>query len=154
MYGPLSGGGGNLSKWYHPGPATQVKNPHFSTDGSKLALTVCGPCKIGIYTIATESVVYLTPPTNSVAFDASFDTQSNTIAFILAKQIGKGTHDYQLAISQIDGSGLKVLTSSDTQKRFTSYSFDGKKFSLKGENVAERPLKNIVHRISTNTISS
>jgi Tol biopolymer transport system component len=133
MFGPLRDGGGNLSKWYHPGPATIIKRPHFSADGSKFALTVCGPCKIGIYTIDSESVVYLTPPKDSVAFDATFDTRSDTIAFILARQVGDGAYDYQLAVSQIDGSRLKVLTSSDTQKRFPAYSFDGKKVVFEGK---------------------
>lgn len=133
LLGPLRGGGGNLSKWYHPGPALKIKGPHFSADGSKFAFTACGPCKIGIYTIDTESVVYLSPPNNSVAFDATFNTQSDNIAFILAKQVGEKAHDYQLAISQIDGSGLKVLTSSDTQKRFATYSFDGKKILFEGK---------------------
>jgi dipeptidyl aminopeptidase/acylaminoacyl peptidase len=132
MFGPLRGGGGNLSQWYHPGPAKKIKTPHFSADGSKFAFTVCGPCKIGIYTIDTESVVYLSPPNNSVAFDATFNTQSDTIAFILAKQVGEEAHDYQLAISQIDGSGLKVLTSSDTKKRFANYSLDGEKILFEG----------------------
>jgi Tol biopolymer transport system component len=91
-----------------------------------------GTCKIGVYTINTESVVYLAPPKDSAVFGATFDPKSSTIAFILAKQVGPETIDYQLATSQIDGSGLRVLTSSDTQKSFPAYSFDGQKIIFEG----------------------
>lgn len=104
----------------------------FSADGTKLALTVCGPCKIGIYTIATQSVVYLTPPKGYTAYDVAFDTQSNTIAFIWVKEVAENAYDYQLAVSQMDGSGLKLLTTSDTRKRFPAFSLDGKKIVFEG----------------------
>jgi hypothetical protein len=133
MSTPLSRGGGNVSQWCQPGSSKRIESPSFSADGSKFVLTLRGSCKIGVYTIDTESVVYLTPPKDSAVFGATFDSRSSTIAFILAKQIGPDAIDYQLAISQIDGSGLRVLTSTDTQKRFPAYSFDGTKVVFEGK---------------------
>lgn len=131
-FSPLPKGGGNISQWCQPGSSKRIKGPEFSADESKIVLTMDGSCKIGIYVIDTESMVYLTPPKDSAVFDATFDPQSSTIAFILAKQVDIETIDYQLATSQIDGSGLRVLTSSDTQKRLPAYSSDGKKIVFEG----------------------
>lgn len=118
---------------YQAESARSIRTPHFSADESQFVVTVCDPCKIGIYTIATENMVYLKPPKDSVAYNATFDTQSKTIAFILKSQVAPGAYDYQLAVSQIDGAGLKILTSSDTRKRFPAYSFDGKKLIFSGQ---------------------
>jgi hypothetical protein len=133
MFSPLPKGGGKVSQWCQPESAKRIENPVFSSDGSKFVLTMRGTCKIGIYTINTESMVYLAPPKDSAVFGATFDPKSTTIAFILAKQVGPEAIDYQLAVSQIDGSGLRVLTSSDTHKRFPAYSFDGKKIVFEGK---------------------
>lgn len=118
---------------YQAEPARSIRAPHFSADESQFVVTVCDPCKIGIYTIATENLVYLKPPKDSVAYHAIFDTQSKTIAFILQSQVAPNAYDFQLAVSQIDGTGLKILTSSDTRKRFPAYSFDGKKLIFSGQ---------------------
>lgn len=133
MFSPLSKWGGTVSQWCQPGSSKRIESPVFSSDGSKFVLTMRGTCKIGVYTINTESMVYLAPPKDSAAFGATFDPKSTTIAFILARQVGPEAIDYQLAVSQIDGSGLRVLTSSDTQKRFPAYSFDGKKIAFEGK---------------------
>lgn len=132
MFSPLPKGGGKVSQWCQSGSPKRIESPHFSADGSKFVLTLHGSCKIGVYTINTESVVYLAPPKDSAVFGATFDPRSTTIAFILARQVGPEAIDYQLAVSQIDGSGLRVLTSSDTQKRFPAYSFDGTKVIFEG----------------------
>ena len=133
MFSPLPKGGGKVSQWCQPGSSKRIESPVFSSDGSKFVLTMRGTCKIGVYTIKTESVVYLAPPKDSAVFGATFDPKSSTVAFILARQVGPEAIDYQLAVSQIDGSGLRVLTSSDTQKRFPAYSFDGKKIVFEGK---------------------
>ncbi|MBC7917668.1 MAG: hypothetical protein H7Y28_07660 [Rhodoferax sp.] len=132
VFSPLPKGGGKVSQWCQPGSSKRIESPVFSSDGSKFVLTMRGTCKIGVYTINTESVVYLTPPKDSAVFGATFDPKSTTIAFILARQVGPEAIDYQLATSQIDGSGLRVLTSSDTRKRFPAYSFDGTKVIFEG----------------------
>ena len=132
IFNPLSEGGGKVSQWCQPGSSKRIESPHFSADGSKFVLTLGGACKIGVYTIDTESVVYLTPPKDSAVFGATFGPRNATIAFILSQQVGTEFIDYQLAVSQIDGSGLRVLTSSDTLKRFPAFSFDGTKVIFEG----------------------
>lgn len=117
----------DVSKWCLPEPHRVFDGPSFSADGLKFAFTLRDSCKVGIYDIGTESVVLLTPPKDSAVPDATFDPRSNRIAFILAKQAGFDAIDFQLAMSQADGSGMKVLTSSDTRKNKPAFSFDGKK---------------------------
>jgi hypothetical protein len=142
LAGSIASGGSNRHvRSYQTESARSMRKPNFSADESQFVVTVCDPCKIGIYTIATENMVYLKPPKDSVAYNATFDTQSKTIAFILQSQVASGAYDYQLAVSQIDGTGLKILTSSDTRKRFPAYSFDGKKLIFSGAERCRRTSK-------------
>lgn len=154
VFSPLSKEGGNINQWCTKEVQKQIRSPYFSADGSKFVLTLQGSCKIGVYTINSESVVYLQPPKESAVFDANFDPTSATITFILARQIGPEIIDFQLAISQIDGSGLRVLTSSDTRKSDPSYSFDGKKSSSWEVSVAKKHLQVIVGATFMNSIFS
>jgi hypothetical protein len=129
---PRTTNGGNISQWCKAGISKRIEGPVFSSDGTKFVLTMHGACKIGVYDMGRESMVYLVPPKGMAVYGATFHPQSDTVAFILARQVESGVIDYQLAISRIDGTGLKVLTSSDTRKRFPSYSFDGAKIVFEG----------------------
>lgn len=129
---------GSLSKLYHPDPIPDIKHPQFSPDGSDIAFTICNPCKIAICSITTERSVILTPQKGSTIFDATFDPRSNGVAFVLSKELPNGSRDYQIAVSQIDGTRLRTLTSSDTHKRFPAYSFDGSKILFEGKDPCKK----------------
>jgi hypothetical protein len=124
---------GSLSKLYHPDPVRDIKHPRFSPDESKLAFSVCNPCKITICSIADQKAIVLSPPKGSTVFDATFNPKSDGVAFVISRQVSNGDWDYQIATSQINGSGLKVLTSSDTQKRAPIYAFDGSRILFEGK---------------------
>ena len=129
---------GSLSKLYHSDPAPDIKRLEFSPDGSKIAFSICNPCKITICSIVSEQSLILTPPKGSTVGDVTFDPQSNGIAFVLARELRDGSHDYQIAVSQGDGTQLRTLTSSGTRKRFPAFSFDGSKILFEGK----QPCKN------------
>mgnify|MGYP001608710443 CR=1 FL=1 len=125
--------GGSLSQLYHPNPIPNIQYPRFSPDESMIAFTRCSPCKIAVCSIATETSVVLSAQDGSTVSDATFDPKSNRIAFVHRKKSSNGNRDYQLAVSQLDGSGLTILTSSDTHKRFPAFSFDGRKILFEGK---------------------
>lgn len=124
---------GSLSQLYHPDPIPNIQYPHFSPDESKIAFTVCSPCKIAICSIATEASVLLTPQDSSTISYTTFDPRGDKIAFVQHKELSNGRRDYQIAVTRVDGSGLTTLTSSDTHKRFPAFSFDGNKIVFEGK---------------------
>lgn len=122
----------DVRQWCTDDVPRRVAGPVFASDDTKLVLTIDGTCSVGVYDVGTENMTLLKPPKGMAAYGATMDAQSNTLAFVLARQVDTGIIDYQLATSRMDGTGMQVLTSSDTQKRFPSYSLDGKKIIFEG----------------------
>lgn len=75
----------------------------------------------------------LRPENDSVIFDVAFAPTGDKIAFVLARELSNGNWDVQIAESRVDGSRLRVLTSSDTGKNSPKYSFDGSKIIFEAQ---------------------
>ncbi|MGQ0511074.1 MAG: TolB family protein [Betaproteobacteria bacterium] len=117
----------SLSRLYHPDPVRDIQHPRFSSDESKLVFSISNPSKVTICSLGDQKATILSPPKGSTVSNATFDPKSPRIAFVLSRKLSNGDWDHQIATSHFDGTGLKVLTSSDTQKRFPNYAFDGSK---------------------------
>lgn len=122
----------DVSQWCREGKPKRVERPVFTSDDKKFVLTLDGACSIGVYDLGTESMLLIKPAKGMAAYHATIGAQSDTVAFVLARQVSPGIIDYQLATSRMDGTGLSVLTSSDTRKWSPSYSPDGKKIIFVG----------------------
>jgi Tol biopolymer transport system component len=123
----------SLSKLYHPDPARDIQHPRFSSDESKLAFSVTNPSRITICSLADQKATILSAPKGFAVANATFDPKLPRIAFVLWQKLSNGDWDYQIATSRLDGTGLKVLTSSDTQKQFPDFAFDGTKILFEGK---------------------
>lgn len=125
--------GQTFRQLYRPSPAPDIQRPRFSPDEAKLAFNVCHPCRVAICSIATQNSVLLGHAEHGSTFDPTFDPRSDRIAFVVSRKLPNGNWDYQIAVSHIDGSGYRVLTSSDTQKRSPKFAFDGSKILFEGK---------------------
>ena len=109
----------------------QIRDPRFSPKNDKLAFNYCRkivPCTVGLYDLTAGSLSYYQAPPNEIWADANFSPDGTKLTFIVIPIIDhKRDLTGQVAIMNVNGSGVRKLTASPNYKSLPSFSLDSKR---------------------------
>ncbi len=112
----------------------RYENPRFSLDERWLVFDNCeGRCRFVVYSIEEKTAFAFDKPPDEDWINPSFGLSSDRLTFVIRRT----PLDGQVAVLRIDGSGLRVLTASNTIKRSPSFSPDGKSIIFVGNEFRE-----------------
>lgn len=102
----------------------QFGNPRFSPDEEYLAFDYCQAkeCRFVIYSLKSGVASAFESPKGEAWINPSFSPSSNSIVFVIIR----GPSDSQLAMASVNGSGFRMLTTSQLLKHSPSFAPDGK----------------------------
>ncbi|MES1982767.1 MAG: hypothetical protein V4443_09850 [Pseudomonadota bacterium] len=121
------------------------RDPRFSSDGKSLIFDRCSTeypdwCRVHVYNLETGILGYYLPPPGQAWTQAYFSDLGDKVVFV-TMPAGDHTKDIysqrnevflksQIAIMNLDGSKMHVVTNTVGYKGMPSFSHSGKKLSL------------------------
>lgn len=119
-----------------------VRNPRFSPDGKSLIFDRCDPdspdrCRIHVYNLESKTLGYYLPPPGQTWEHAYYSNAGDKLVFVIMP-IGDRNVDLftqrhevlpktQIAVMNVDGSNLRVVTNTVGYKGMPAFSHSGKK---------------------------
>ncbi|KAF0165809.1 MAG: hypothetical protein FD157_985 [Rhodocyclaceae bacterium] len=133
---------GVLSMETQAAEGNDVRNPRFSPDGHAVIFDRCDPdypdrCRINVYNVNTGTLGYYLAPPGQTWMQAYYSDAGDKLVFVtgpigdrnldLFTQRQEVLPNYQIAVMNLDGSKMRVVTSVLGYKGMPAFSHSGKK---------------------------